>query len=108
VIETTLVSNTQSPTPVAVQQVHGGTIVWADEITSLTMADGIAVHADMAREFMIKTADCIPLVVLSADRACGLHVSRKTLLRGLLDGLSAFVPPQTITKVHIGPHICAE
>jgi copper oxidase (laccase) domain-containing protein len=90
------------------KQAHSGVIMWVDEASPTAVADGVAVHADNAQPLVIRTADCLPLVLLSPEVACVLHVSRKTLVKGLLDQVPNFIVPGQITKVFIGPHICAE
>jgi copper oxidase (laccase) domain-containing protein len=94
---------------VRVKQGHGSTIVGASEVkNSEILADGISASADFEEPFMILTADCLPLVVVTDKAACALHVSRKTLILGLLEGVPQFMKPPDITGVYIGPHVCAE
>ncbi len=94
---------------IRVQQVHGNTIVWAHEVdTASTVADGLAAHHSFTSAFMINTADCLPLVVVSGGVACAVHVSRKTLLKGLLDRVPDFIQPETIRGAWIGPHVCSD
>lgn len=105
-VTTTLVSLV----PVSVRrtrQRHGGTIVAADEIAANTVADGIAADFSFRQPFMVTTADCLPLVVAGEAAACVLHISRKTLIRGLLDGVATVLDPATVRGVWVGPHICA-
>jgi len=89
-------------------QKHTNSICWAEEVTTATVADGIAAAAGFNQPFLIRSADCLPLVLLTADTACALHVSRKSLPAGLLDKVSGFLDVTAITRVHIGPHVCPE
>lgn len=93
---------------VRVKQVHGSNIVWAEQANIDVEADGIAAKREYARPFMISTADCLALVIASELVICALHVSRKTLVRGLLNHVPEFVPPGEMIGTWIGPHICAD
>ena len=82
--------------------------MWADTVTTSTVADGIAARADFRQPFLIRTADCLPLTLITDEVACALHVSRKSLVAGLLDAVDTFIDVKKIRQIHIGPHICAE
>lgn len=56
----------------------------------------------------IYTADCLPLVITTSDRAALLHVSRKTLLTSLLPTALQALEGAEVTGVLFGPHICAQ
>lgn len=86
------------------RQVHGSTIISAD---GSGPADGIFI-TNPNNEVGIKTADCMPLVLLGEGSALALHVSRKTLVAGILDQVPKYIQPNEIKKIYIGPHICAE
>lgn len=96
----------KTPTGVlAAEQIHCGRIARVTELP--VAADGIVVTPkDPA--VAIRTADCLPIVLLSERVALLLHVSRKTLVEGLLDVAPTFLPPATITNAYIGAHICPE
>lgn len=89
-------------------QVHGSQIVWAHEAGRNSVGDGLAVRHDFPRSCLIKTADCLPLVILSDSAACLLHVSRKSLLRGLLEQVPEYILPTDMKGAWIGPHICGK
>jgi copper oxidase (laccase) domain-containing protein len=90
------------------KQIHTGEIVTADSIDPSypPVADGVIVVRN-GKAAGIETADCLPLVITSTDAAIALHVSRKTVLHGLLDKVPLLLAPDQITNVFIGPHICA-
>lgn len=88
------------------KQVHCGTIVEAQKLASARCeADGVLAGVSDA-PIAVQTADCLPLVIVSRDKALALHVSRKTITRGLLDKASDLIAPASIAAVYIGPHIC--
>ena len=87
-----------------VRQTHGGkvTVVGDD-----SPADGLL--TDLGKQPVgVSTADCMPLVVTSPTKALALHVSRKSIIRGLLESAANHIAPTEITGVYIGPHICGE
>lgn len=86
---------------------HGGHILSADDEGSGIEADGILTQGK-SEWIGVVTADCLPLVLVTPETALALHVSRKTLVRGLLDAVPTVLPVAEITNVWIGPHICAE
>jgi copper oxidase (laccase) domain-containing protein len=97
------------------KQTHGGHIARVVELLGGEIeADGVFAKAATLAEgrgitgIGIATADCLPLVLLAQDAALVLHVSRKTLINGLMDNVDRFLDPQEITHVFIGPHICSE
>lgn len=89
-------------------QVHGSQIVWAHEAGRNSVGDGLALWYDFPRPCLITTADCLPLVLVSDRSACLLHVSRKTLVRGLLEQVPEFILPIDMKGAWIGPHICGK
>lgn len=97
------------PEVVRVTQVHGDQIVQAtDAVRGGLEADGIVASHTFIQPFMIHTADCLPMVIVTKTQACILHVSRKTLLVGLLDAVPHFIDISSIEGVWLGPHLCAE
>lgn len=90
---------------ITAQQEHGGHIADAKHCSpGKTIADGIV---STGEPVAVKTADCMPLVLIRGqDSALALHVSRKTLIRGLLDAVPTVINTANISAVHIGPHIC--
>lgn len=90
-----------------VNQVHGGNIVKAEQaITDETEADGIFLTRESGIIAGIKTADCAPVVIMTENKALALHVSRKTIVNGLLDNVMTYLEPKEIDYVYVGPHIC--
>ena len=97
------------------KQTHGGHIARAVELLDTTSeADGVYAKSSTLRDaegvsgIGVSTADCLPLVLLADDAALALHVSRKTLINGLLDNVPRVLSPDTITQAFIGPHVCPE
>lgn len=107
-IETRLSSSPLHANVIKVKQAHGGDIARAERVDRATVADGIAAPLNFTSPFMIATADCLPLVIASDEVACALHVSRKSLIHGLLDHVPDFLVAPAITSAYIGPHICEE
>jgi copper oxidase (laccase) domain-containing protein len=88
------------------RQVHGATIIEVKEYTiEQRRADGI-VTAQNDIAIGVLTADCLPLVLIQPQKAVALHVSRKTLIKGLLDRAEKYMEPSEIIGGYIGPHIC--
>lgn len=54
----------------------------------------------------VRTADCLPLAIVTADVGLLLHVSRKTLIADLLEAVPRLLPIEQISAVYLGPHIC--
>ncbi len=93
---------------VLLRQIHGGNIWKIEkkaEIKKQVEADGILVE-DEGVVAGIATADCAPVVMVSGERVMVLHVSRKTLVRGLLENVTTYFEPKDIEHVYVGPHIC--
>lgn len=87
-------------------QIHGGSIAKAEDLQHAALsADGVVV-AGVSQMIGVKTADCLPLVIVGGNIGLALHISRKTLVRGLLDNATTFLSPSEIDHVYIGPHIC--
>lgn len=94
---------------IRVKQVHGAAIVWASAAQGQALAaDGIAAPHTFMPAFMISTADCLPLAVVSDEIACVVHISRKTLIRGILETIPNFIAPHEMRAAYFGPHVCAE
>ncbi len=86
-------------------QIHGGNIVEVMTIAGKMSADGVVLkEAGVAGG--VQTADCAPVVMVSDSTAVVLHISRKTLVRGLLANAATYVVPDDINHIFIGPHIC--
>lgn len=88
------------------RQVHGKNIALASYLEDHAVeADGIFVD-DPKLTVGVRTADCLPLTVTSPRGAVILHVSRQSLICGLLDALPRYLSTAAISSVYIGPHIC--
>lgn len=93
---------------ITVNQVHKGAIVNAvDAQRERLDADGILMQRN-DQPVAIFTADCLPLVITTDTATLALHVSRKTLIHGLLDHAASLINLADITSVFLCPHICAE
>jgi copper oxidase (laccase) domain-containing protein len=88
------------------EQTHGADIIRAEELGKKHVyADGVFLEKNSPLTG-VQTADCMPLIITSAEAALALHVSRKTLVAGLLDRVPHYISPADIEYVWIGPHIC--
>lgn len=89
-------------------QVHKADIVAADGTTHLRQeADGVVAICANPNPAAIATADCLPLIICSPQKALALHISRKTVIHGLLDHVKQHLDVASIIGAYIGPHICA-
>ena len=89
------------------QQEHAGQIITAAGNPPTLRGDGWLV-APADPPVAIATADCVPVVVATITGACVLHVSRHTLLAGIVAQALQLLAPQKISGVYIGPHICPD
>lgn len=62
---------------IEVNQVHGVEILQAKEMNSLQVADGLFYHSTGPQIMAIKTADCIPLLVIGQKGVALLHAGWK-------------------------------
>lgn len=93
---------------VFLSQKHGATIVEADNVESdTTPADGIIVR-EGGEPGGVYTADCLPLVLVAERFAVALHVSRKSLVVGILESAREVFKGEKPTHIFIGPHACVE
>lgn len=89
-----------------VKQIHGGNIIKAQAYQQAeASADGLIVAND-GQKAIIHTADCAPIVITGSNQAIVLHVSRKSIVNGLLDNVMTFLSPKEIDHIRVGPHIC--
>lgn len=87
-------------------QIHGGNIVEVEKLAQgKVSADGVVLKRDSVAGG-VQTADCAPVTIVSDETAVVLHVSRKTLVRGLLANATTYIAPSSIDHIFIGPHIC--
>lgn len=88
------------------RQIHGGNIVDTHELARGQMsADGVMVKRG-GEAGGVRTADCAPVVIVSDEVAAVLHISRKTIVRGLVANVTTYIAPREINHIFIGPHIC--
>ncbi|MFH1353904.1 MAG: polyphenol oxidase family protein [bacterium] len=88
------------------KQIHGGNIATVESLMQGRLsADGILLK-DAGVSGGVKTADCAPVVVVSEEAAVVLHVSRKSIVRGLLENTLTHIEAKDICHIFIGPHIC--
>lgn len=84
---------------------HSSNIVTDSDMKRVGGSDGIVLGSD-GFPGAINTADCIPLVIVADKQAALIHISRKTLIAGILDNLEEVFDVSEIKKVFIGPCIC--
>lgn len=89
------------------KQMHGGNIVKSKRLEAGEIeADGIVLGLDTTSRIGIYTADCMPVTIMTDSVAIGLHVSRKSIVNGLLDNVMSFIAPVDVNYIYVGPHIC--
>lgn len=68
-----------------VRQVHGSLVVAADEVTRETEADGIVLTADSRVVAGVRTADCVPLLLIDAagSAAAAVHAGWRGTAAGI-------------------------
>ncbi len=54
----------------------------------------------------VYVADCLPAVFLASDKGLVLHLSRRSLVRGLPERAEQTVNFKKVERVYVGPHIC--
>ncbi len=97
----------KSPVVLAKQQ-HTGVILAAEKILrGVTVADGILV-AEKNIEAGVYTSDCLPLGLLGKEKAIIAHVSRKSLVAGILGAIEDYLNIYDLEGVYMGPHICKD
>lgn len=88
-------------------QVHGGNIVSADILKQNKIdADGITLEQKDNTKVGVYTADCAPVVITTDRLATALHISRKSIINGLMENVLTTIKPSEINWVYIGLHIC--
>lgn len=98
---------TQQPEGVRIaDQVHGSIIIPVSDYTPTIKADGIFGTAEDRTSFGVRTADCMPFVLITPTRSFAIHVSRHTLAHGILDNMLSLLQSEPIEFAYIGPHIC--
>ena len=89
------------------KQVHSGNIVKSNHLQlSEVEADGIVLSSEATDRIGIYTADCMPVVIMTDKVAIALHVSRKSIVNGLMDNAMSFILPTEVNYVYVGSHIC--
>lgn len=87
------------------RQDHSGRLCTFTEAANQTVCDGVIIKRTDPPA-AITTADCLPLVLTTAECAFALHISRKTLLTPLVSQTIEQVANQTMTGIFMGPHLC--
>lgn len=101
------VGNPQEFTQVP-EQLHGNQIVTSLQLQKARLqADGVFIGDGMP-EGAIVTADCMPLVLFGKKEALLLHMSRKTLINGILDSARNYTNDFPVVDICVGPHICSQ
>lgn len=91
---------------IAPRQEHSGTIIRAADLVQQELtADGVVLES-VGEVGSVSTADCAAVAILSERRAILLHVSRKSLIHGLLENAFSYMAPSSVDRVWVGPHIC--
>ncbi len=85
-------------------QIHTGTVV-ANTFATGDNGDGFLLNLNDSPA-AIRTADCIPLIITTAENALALHISRLTLLHDIVPTGLKLINFEKITGLYIGPHIC--
>ncbi len=102
------VTSDEVPDAIFLVQKHGDNVVEADNAQSgQTQADGIVVRQH-GKPGGIYTADCLPLVLVAEEFAVVLHVSRKSLVAGILESAREVFKDEQPVHIFIGPHACSE
>lgn len=100
-----------APAGVQVCQVHGTEIVNADEVTASTQADGM-VTGRPGTCLVIKTADCLPVLIHASRQVAAVHAGWRGLAAGILyqvkTPLQALGAPPETWQVVLGPAICSD
>lgn len=90
------------------EQMHGNQIVSSLQLQAAHLqADGVFIGGGMPTGGIV-TADCLPLVLFGEKEALLLHISRKTLVAGILDSAKQYLKDFSVTDIYIGPHICPQ
>lgn len=88
------------------KQVHGPDICRVTDLQRGKNVTADAVVTDGTSPAVIRTADCLPLVLVNDSCAAVLHISRMSSIRGLLDAVPDYIDIESLIAAWIGPHIC--
>lgn len=88
------------------RQAHGSTLAQAQDLVSGCEADGVVIDRHTKNRVGIYTADCLPLVLLTPEVALLIHLSRHSLLAGIMQRAAEEIDVSMIQAVYFGPHIC--
>lgn len=87
-------------------QVHGDKIVYGGGDYIKQSADGLWINSPDESAIAVRTADCLPLALVTDSMGIALHVSRKSLARGLLIRSAEILGGREVIGAYLGPHIC--
>ncbi len=84
-----------------VNQIHSNKVVNASKVTDKTEADGIFIPRGERFAAGVRTADCVPVLLYSADGIAAIHAGWRGLKAGIIENaLSCF---RSTPKALIGP-----
>ena len=83
------------------KQVHGSAVVPADP--KLTPEADAQFTSARGRALVAQTADCLPILMSSADHICAVHAGWRGLARNIVSAAAAKIPG--VDFAAIGPHI---
>jgi len=89
-----------------VDQVHGHSVCDIHEASLNIKSDGLFANRKTDLTMAIRTADCVPIVVVGKKGAALLHAGWAGVKNQIL--LNPLVQKLEITKVFLGPHISVE
>lgn len=84
------------------KQVHGNTIVPSSKKSE--EADGHYTD-EQAKALIIRTADCMPVFVVSPKRIIALHIGWRGLVKRILSKAESLIRNKKATALFVGPHI---
>lgn len=84
------------------KQVHGDVVVPAHPVA--VEADGH--YSDATNTgLLIRTADCMPVFLISGERVIALHIGWRGLAKKILSKAQPFLPNKKDVALFVGPHI---
>ena len=85
------------------EQSHGNQIKFIADAGLTRGCDGILSESDMA--LAVRTADCVPLMIIDGDRIGAIHCGRKSVTSGIIENLQSNLGSVSAAKVFLAPHI---
>jgi hypothetical protein len=84
-------------------QRHSNQIKLIDIGGSAGECDGILSEIDLA--LMVRTADCVPLMIVNDGHIGTVHCGRKSIVGGIIENLKSHLVSPESAKAFLGPHI---